>query len=75
MVFNQQLAYIPAWNDTHDYSYGENNTLVLPVYKRLGLSVGTIDTYLNDPPVTTPPTKRNSFQFTFGAAYTLPAPK
>jgi hypothetical protein len=75
MIFNQQLAYLPAWNDMHDYSAAETDTLVLPVYKRLGLSVGTIDTYLNDPPATVPPTKRNSFQFTFGAAYTLPAPK
>jgi len=75
MIFNQQLAYLPAWNTPHDYSAAETNALVLPVYKRLGLSVGTIDTYLNDPPVTTPPTKANSFQFTFGATYTLPVPK
>jgi hypothetical protein len=75
MIFNQQLAYLPAWNEMHDYSVGEINSLILPVYKRLGLSVGTVDSYLNDPPVTTPATQRNSFQFTFGAAYTLPAPK
>jgi hypothetical protein len=74
MVFNQQLAYLPAWDNMHAYSAAENDTLVLPVYKRLGLSVGTVDTYLNDPPATTPPTKPNSFQFTFGATYTLPAP-
>jgi len=75
MIFNQQLAYLPAWNDPHDYSAAETNALVLPVYKRLGLSVGTIDTYLNDPPATVPQTKANSFQFTFGATYTLPVPK
>ena len=75
MIFNQQLAYLPAWNTPHDYSAAETNALVLPVYKRLGLSVGTIDTYLNDPPVTVPQTKANSFQFTFGATYTLPVPK
>ncbi|MGA9673419.1 MAG: DUF481 domain-containing protein [Terracidiphilus sp.] len=75
MVFNQQLAYLPAWNNMHDYSAAETNTMVLPVYKRLGLSVGTVDTYLNDPPLTVPATKRNSFQFTFGATYTLPGPK
>jgi len=75
MVFNQQLAYLPAWNNPHAYSAAETDSLVMPVYKRLGLSVGTIDTYLNDPPVTTPPTKLNSFQFTFGATYTLAAPK
>jgi Protein of unknown function, DUF481 len=74
MVFNQQLAYLPAWNNMRAYSAAENDTLILPVYKRLGLSIGTVDTYLNDPPATTPPTKRNSFQFTFGASYSLPAP-
>jgi hypothetical protein len=74
-IFNQQLAYLPAWNNMHAYSGSETGMLVLPIYKRLGFSVGTIDTYLNDPPVTTPPTKPNSFQFTFGATYTLPPPK
>jgi hypothetical protein len=75
MIFNQQLAYLPAWNNMRAYSAAENNALILPVYKRLGLSVGTVDSYLNDPPLTVPPTKRNSFQFTFGASYSLPAPK
>lgn len=75
VIFNQQLAYIPAWNDLHAYSYGETNALILPVYKRLSFSLGTVDSYLNDPAVTLPPTKRNSFQFTMGATYTLPPPK
>jgi hypothetical protein len=74
MVFDQQIDYIPAWNDTHAYSAGETDSLILPVYKRLSMSFGTVDTYLNNPPASVPPIKRNSFQFTFGAAYTLPAP-
>jgi hypothetical protein len=74
LVFNQQLAYIPAWNNLHAYSVDETDTLILPVYKRLSLSVGTVDSYLNDPATTVPPTKRNSFQFTMGATYSLPAP-
>jgi hypothetical protein len=74
-IFTQQLEYIPAWNDLHAYSYGETDSLILPVYKRLSFSVGTIDSYLNDPAMTVPPTKRNSFQFTMGATYTLPPPK
>lgn len=74
MVFNQQLSYIPAWNDLHAYSASEADTLVLPVYKRLGLSVGTLDSYLNDPALTVPPTKGNSFQFTMGVTYSLAAP-
>jgi hypothetical protein len=74
-IFTQQLQYIPAWNDLHAYSTGETNALILPVYKRLSFSVGSVDTYLNDPANTVPPTKRNSFQFTMGATYTLPPPK
>jgi hypothetical protein len=75
VVFNQQLEYLPAWNYMHAYSFGETDSLILPVYKRLSFSVGTADSYLNDPAVTAPPTKRNSFQFTMGATYTLPPPK
>ncbi len=75
MIFSQQLDYLPAWNNMHAYSTGEIDALVLPVYKRLGLSLGTVDTYLNDPPLTVPPTKRNSFQVTFGVNYALPAPQ
>lgn len=74
MIFNQQLGYIPAWNNLHAYSVAETDSLVLPTYKRLGLSVGAIDSYLNDPAITIPPTKRNSLQFTFGITYTLAPP-
>jgi hypothetical protein len=74
MIFNQQVFYIPAWSDMHAYSVGETDTMLLPVYKRLGFSVGTLDTYLNDPALTVPPTKGNSFQFNLGVTYSLPAP-
>jgi hypothetical protein len=30
-----------------------------------------MDSYLNDPPVSLPPTKRNSFQFTMGLTYAI----
>lgn len=72
MSFAQQISYIPAWNNTHAYSFGETNKLILPIYKRFGISLGTVDSYLNNPAVTVPPTKRNSFQFTMGATYSLP---
>jgi hypothetical protein len=72
MLFAQQASYLPAWNNLHAYSASETDTLSLPVYKKLSMTVGTIDSYLNDPAVTVPPTKRNSFQFTFGATYNLP---
>jgi hypothetical protein len=33
--------------------------------------MGTLDSYLNDPPTSLPPTKRNSFQFTMGLTYAI----
>lgn len=71
MVFNQQVAYIPAWNNTRAYSVTEVNTLAIPAYKNLAFSIGTLDTYLNNPPPAMPSTKRNSFQFTFGVTYVI----
>ena len=71
MVFNQQVAYIPAYNNLHAYSVTESNLLSMPFYKSLSLSIGTLDSYLNNPPPALPPTQRNSFQFTFGATYVI----
>jgi hypothetical protein len=69
IVFNQQVAYIPAYNNANAYSATESDTVAFPMYKNLSFSVGTIDSYLNNPPPAVPPTLRNSFQFTFGATY------
>jgi Protein of unknown function, DUF481 len=71
MVFAQQLLYIPAWNNTRAYSVAETNNLTFSAYKNFGFTLGTLDTYLNNVPLTSPPTKRNSFQFTAGVTYTI----
>jgi hypothetical protein len=71
ILFTQQLLYIPAWNNLHAYSFNESNTLSLPVYKNFSFSLGTLDTYLNDVPLTFPTTQRNSFQFTTGVTYNI----
>jgi hypothetical protein len=70
-TFVQQLQYIPAYNDPHAYSANETNTLTFPVFKNFGFSFGTLDSYLNNPPVSLPPTQRNSFQFTMGLTYAI----
>lgn len=72
LTFVQNVAYIPAYNNMRAYSATESNTISFPFYKNLGFSLGTMDSYLNDPPVSYPPTKRNSFQFTMGMTYTIP---
>lgn len=69
LVLKQNLAYIPAWNNLNAYSATESNTVAIPFYKNLSFSLGSLDSYLNNPPPAVPPTMRNSFQFTFGATY------
>ena len=69
VTFTQDVAFIPAYNNERAYSAQETDTFAFPTYKNFGLSLGTLDSYLNDPPVTEPPTKRNSFQFTMGLTY------
>ena len=71
VTYTQGLAYIPAFNNPHAYSANETNTLAFPAYKNLSFSLGTLDSYLNNPPASLPPTKRNSFQFTMGLTYAL----
>jgi heme-binding NEAT domain protein len=71
VTLTQGLAYIPAYNTPRAYSANETDTFAFPAYKNLSISMGTMDSYLNDPPATEPPTKRNSFQFTMGLTYAI----
>jgi len=71
VTYTQGLAFIPAYNNPHAYSANETNTLAFPAYKNLSFSLGTLDSYLNDTPVSEPPTKHNSFQFTMGLTYAI----
>jgi hypothetical protein len=71
VTYTQGLAYIPAFNNPRAYSANETNTLAFPAYKNFSFSVGTLDSYLNNPPDSLPPTKRNSFQFTMGLTYAI----
>ena len=71
LTYMQSLAFIPAYNQPRAYSANETNTVAFPAYKNLSFSLGTSDSYLNDPPVSLPPTKRNSFQFTMGLTYAI----
>jgi hypothetical protein len=67
----QTVGFIPAFNNPRAYSAQETDTVTFPTYKNFGFSVGTMDSYLNNPPATLPPTKRNSFQFTMGLTYAI----
>ncbi len=71
LTYSQAVSFLPAYNNTRAYSMNETDSFTFPAYKNLGFTLGTIDTYLNDPPMSEPPTKRNSFQFTMGLTYTI----
>lgn len=68
IVLNEQAGFTPAWNEPKAYSAFASAALTFPVYRRLGLTLGTLDNFLNDPP---PGFKKNSFQFTAGATYSF----
>jgi hypothetical protein len=69
--FKQQVSWIPAYNNPYAYSASETDSLTMPFFKSFAFSVGTVDSYLNDPPPAIPPTRRNSFQFTTGITYSI----
>jgi len=71
LTYTQGVSFIPAYNNERAYSAMETDTLAFPTYKNLSFSLGTNDSYLNDPPASLPPTKRNSFQFTMGLTYAI----
>jgi hypothetical protein len=71
VTYTQGFAFIPAYNNFHAYSADETNTFAFPAFKNFSFSLGTLDSYLNDPPASLPPTKRNSFQFTMGLTYAI----
>ncbi len=68
ILLNEQISATPAWNDTSAYFATGSVSLTLPVHKRLGMSLASLDTFLNDPP---PGFRKNSFQFTAGLTYVL----
>ena len=68
LVLSQAINLLPAWNELHAYSANANVGLILPVLKRLSLTITTSDNFLNDPAAGF---KKNSFQFVTAASYTL----
>jgi hypothetical protein len=68
LVFTQSASVLPAWNNSSAYSANAMVGLVMPVFKRLGLTVTSTDNFLNDPSAGF---KKNSFQFVTAASYSL----
>lgn len=68
ILFTEAAGITQPWNDTSAYSALGNAALTFPVYHRLGLTLGALDNFLNNPP---PGFKKNSFQFTAGVTYSV----
>jgi len=68
IFLTELVTATPAWNDTSAYFGTASVSLALPVHKRLGMAIGSVDTFLNDPPAGF---KKNSFQLTVGLTYAL----
>jgi hypothetical protein len=68
LVLSEFGNFIPAFNNSNDYSANVSGTLTLPVYKRLGISVTATDNYLNNPSAGY---NKNSSQFIAAFNYTL----
>jgi putative salt-induced outer membrane protein YdiY len=68
ITFTQTGNYIPARSNTRASSGDVDAQLTVPVYRRLGFTVGAVDNYVNDAPIGF---KKNSFTITLGATYSI----
>ncbi len=68
LVLNEFGSISPSWNIISDYSAHVNASLIFPVYKGLGFTIGAVDDYLNNAPAGS---NKNSSQFTTGITYTI----
>lgn len=64
----EQGGVRPAWNNMKYFFGGFTLGVNVPVYRRLGFNLSSYENYVNNPP---PYFKRNAFQLTVGASYTL----
>jgi hypothetical protein len=69
IALQQQLELLPAWTNLRAYSANANVSLTVPVFKRMGVTMSSTDTFLNDP---SPGFRKNSFQFTTSLTYSVP---
>jgi hypothetical protein len=66
VAFHQGLAFIPAFNDITAYTANAYANVAIPVKKRIAITIGGIDSYINEPPLGF---KKNSFEFVTQLTY------
>ncbi len=69
IVFQEGLSINPAWTLLRASSANGTVSLTIPLLKRIGVTMSSSDTYLNDAP---PGFRKNSFLFSTGLTYVLP---
>lgn len=68
LQLHEELSINPGWTNLRAYSATGNIGLTIPIFKRIGFTVSTTDTFLNDP---SPGFRKNSYQFSTALSYTL----
>lgn len=68
VAFHEGLTFIPAFNDSSAYTANAFANFSIPVHKRLTITIGGLDSYVNEPPLNF---KKNSFEFVTQLAYKI----
>jgi hypothetical protein len=66
IAFHEGLLYTPSFNDTSAYTGNAYANFAIPIKKRISITLGGIESYINEPPVGF---KKNSFEFVTQLAY------
>lgn len=66
VAFHEGATFIPAFNDSNAYTANAFANFSIPVHKRLMITIGGLDSYVNEPPAGF---KKNSFEFVTQLAY------
>lgn len=68
VAFHEGLTFIPSFNDSNAYTANAFANFAIPVHKRLMITVGGLDSYVNEPPSGF---KKNSFEFVTQLSYKI----
>jgi hypothetical protein len=68
IAFHQGVAFIPAFNDSNAFTANGFANVAIPLYKRINITIGGLDSYVNEPPQSF---KKNSFEFVTQIAYKI----
>jgi hypothetical protein len=68
VAFHEGLTFTPAFNDSTAWTANGFANLSIPVHKRLMITLGALDSYVNEPPANF---KKNSFEFVTQLAYKI----